>query len=322
MKQDRKISILICSRNRRESLEILVNSLLTMKTGYPLEVVVVEETNNPVPIEGTRYVPHPIANRGIPFARNLALQNATCELLVFLDDDCMVSEGWLDRLLEPFADDSVIGVQGGVTVPECTNAVGWIESILGFPGGGIRRVIEAKGEIQETREISTLNCAYRASVVEKIGGFEKELKLTGEDYILAKRACRLGRCLFVPQALVYHQARGGFRQIWEWFTRRGRAEIDVIRVGKQNDTTIWTVFRSSLCTKLALLLALGLFLAGSVALLFVVALVLFFPIQYARYYKAWRQSEASLRALFVLPIVKITMDTAMDWGRLRGILFD
>jgi GT2 family glycosyltransferase len=293
-----------------------------MGPSYAFELVIVEETDNPVPIEGTKYVSHPIANRGIPFARNLALQNATGELLVFLDDDCMITEGWLDRLLEPFADDSVIGVQGGVTVPKSTNALGWVESILGFPGGGIRRVIEAKGEIQDTREISTLNCAYRASVVERIGGFEKELKLTGEDYILAKRACRFGRCLFVPEAIVYHEARGGFRRIWQWFTRRGRAEIDVIRVGKQNDTTILTVLRSSLCTKLALVLALGLFVADSVTLLFVLALVLFFLLQYARYYKAWRHSEATLKALVVLPIVKITMDAAMDWGRLRGILFD
>ena len=293
-----------------------------MKTNYNFEVVVVEETDIPLPINGVDYVPHPIANHGIPYARNLALAHANGDIIVFLDDDCTIHRGWLDTLLEPFRDDSVVGVQGGVTVPNGTNAIGWAESILGFPGGGIRRVIQAKGEMQDTREISTLNCAYRASVVEKIGGFEKDLKFTGEDYILAKRACRFGRCLFVPNAIVSHQARGGFRQIWHWFTRRGRAEIDVIRVDKQNNITVWTVLRGSLCTKLALLLALGLFVTNLVTLLFVLSLVFFFSLQYARYYKAWRHSKATLKALVLLPIVKITMDAAMDWGRIRGALFD
>lgn len=316
------ISILICSRDRRKDLEKIIDSLKNMDTAHLFEIVVVEETNNPIPIDGARYIPHPVADRGIPYARNLTLANANGQIVVFLDDDCRIHNGWLDSLLEPFKDESVVGVQGGVTVPESTSAIGWVESILGVPGGGIRRVIQSKGEIQETREISTLNCAYRRWVIDRVGGFEKKLKITGEDYLLAKQACHHGRCLFMPGAMVSHEARGNLIKIWHWFVRRGRAEVDVIRTGKQQDMNFWTVLKSSLTIKLVALTTIAILLADGAGIFVLFCLLVYLLVQYVRYYKAWRTSQATFMSLVLLPIVKLTMDMAMDWGRFRGIVFD
>jgi GT2 family glycosyltransferase len=315
------VSILICSRDRRKALEALVTSLMRMQTEHPFEVIVVEETDNPVPIEGTTYVPHPTANRGIPYARNLALANAKGKITVFLDDDCTIHSGWLDSLLEPFKDDSVVGVQGGVTVPDDTNAIGWVEAILGFPGGNIRRVLEAEGKIQETREISTLNCAYRRWVIDKLGGFDGRLKLGAEDYLLAKRVFSYGRCLFVPDAIISHESRGNLMRIWHWFVRRGRAEIGLVRTGNQKMTTFRTVFKGSLSTKVLLLVIIGIMFSDWIAYLICISCLLYFFLQYVRYYKTWRQCQSTITPLLLIPIVKLTMDLAMDWGRFRGIVF-
>ena len=95
------ISILVCSRGRRSSLEELTLNLRKMHTSYRTEVVVLEETDNPSPINGVHYISHPIANRGFPYARNLAVAHASGNILVFLDDDCVISDGWLDHLLSP-----------------------------------------------------------------------------------------------------------------------------------------------------------------------------------------------------------------------------
>lgn len=316
------ISVLICSRDRRKDLEKLAGSLKKMDTTHLFEIVIVEETDNPTPIDGVRYIPHPVANRGIPYARNLALANASGQVIVSLDDDCSINYKWLDKLLEPFKDESVVGVQGGVTVPDSANAIGWIESILGVPGGGIRRVLQAKGQVQETKEISTLNCAYRRWVIDRIGGFEKKLKLTGEDYLLAKQACHYGRCLFVPGAMISHKTRGNLIQVWHWFVRRGRAEVDVIRTGKQKDTNFWTVLKGSLIVKLFFLIILTIVCSNWYIFLVSMAILVYGGVQYIRYYKTWKGSSASIMAFVLLPIVKLTMDIAMDWGRFRGIVFD
>ncbi|MEW6673844.1 MAG: glycosyltransferase, partial [Thermodesulfobacteriota bacterium] len=74
-----------------------------------MEIVAVEETNDPAFFEGVTYVAHPVADRGIPYARNLGLQHATGDLVVFIDDDCIIHERWLDNLLAPFADEAVVG---------------------------------------------------------------------------------------------------------------------------------------------------------------------------------------------------------------------
>ncbi len=322
MRIDETISILICSRDRRKALEKLAGDLNKMKTDYSFQLVVVEETDNPSPIDGSRYISCPIADRGFPYARNLALKNAAGEIIVFLDDDCIISDGWLDGLIDPFKDKTVVGVQGGVTVPESTTSIGWAESILGFPGGGISRVSAAEGKNQRTREISTLNCAYRKWVLDRIEGFYGQLKLGGEDYLLAKMVSDYGQCLFVPAAIVSHQPRGSLIKIWQWFVRRGRAEIGVIRTGRQQDTTYWTLFRGSLMIKLGLLILLGFIFFN-----FFIIPVLFFPpvfffLQYLRYYRSWRNSRATLKPFILIPLVKLTMDTAIDWGRIRGIAFD
>ncbi|MBW2028788.1 MAG: glycosyltransferase [Deltaproteobacteria bacterium] len=310
------VSILVCSRDRRKELEELIHSLKTMDTQYAYEIVVVEETDKPLPIEGVNYVSHPVANRGIPYARNLALSHAEGEILVFLDDDCLIHDQWLDKLLAPFEDHSVVGVQGGVTVPPNTNSVGWVEAIVGVPGGNIRRVLEAEGRTVETREISTLNCAYRRWAVDKVGGFESHLKITGEDYVLAKEVCRLGRCLFVPDAMVSHQARGKLGLIWRWFIRRGRADIDVIRATGWTSAKYQWLIRSSLFLKLLVLVLLCFGFPDLAVPFGLVAMLGYITSQYTRYYGPWKKSRISVRPYILLPLVKFVMDLAIDAGRI------
>lgn len=315
------ISILICSRSRRKELENLVELLNKTVSNHNYEIVVVEETETTSAIEGALYISHPVENKGIPYARNLALKHASGEIVVFLDDDCQLKENWLDRLIAPFSDKMVIGVQGGVTAPGHTNAIGWAESILGFPGGGIRRIIDAENQKQETREISTLNCAYRKWVLDEVGGFDARLKFGGEDYVLAKQVCKHGKCLFVPEALVTHASRGSLLNIFKWFVRRGRADIDVIRMGEQKNRSFPMLFLESISFKILIVFFLCMLLFRFATIIIGIFIFCFATLQYTRYFKTWKESAAPFFTLAYIPIVKIVMDIGMDWGRIRRILF-
>lgn len=314
------ISILICSRDRRADLETIVQDLRSMKTGWQFDIVIVEETDDPRPINDVRYIPHPVKNLGFPYARNLSIAQSTGDIIVFVDDDCRVTAGWLDNLLKPFKDKSVVGVQGGVVVPEGTNAVGWTESILGFPGGGFKRIIESGGAPQDTIEISTLNSAYRRWVVEAVGGFNNRSKWGGEDYLLAKKACQYGKLLFVPDALVAHRVRGDLSSIWHWFVRRGQAEIGVVRSKDYAGASWVSILRSSFMFKLFLISLLCLFL--SIGLIYVIPFAFFAYVllQYYRNFSVWKKSKAPLKSFLIIPFSKLTMDLAADAGRIKGIL--
>jgi len=315
-------SILICSRDRRTDLEQVVQDLKTMDTIHPFDIVVVEETDNPRLIHGVLYIPHEVKNLGFAHARNLSIAHATGRILVFLDDDCRIKPKWLDKLMCPFEDETVVGVQGGVVVPEGTNAIGWAESLLGFPGGGVRRVIESGGFVQETMEVSTLNSAYRRDVVQAIGGYSLRLKWGGEDYLLAKKVCPHGRCLFVPDALVAHRARGSFSGIRDWFVRRGRAEVGVVRSQEYAGAGWSSVLRSSLLLKLLFLSIPGLFFPKGWLYFLLLFLPFYSLLQYYRSWPVWRGSAAPFLSLILVPIVKLTMDLAADFGRLKAILRD
>lgn len=314
------ISILICSRDRRSDLERITNELKLMNTTYLYDIIVVEETDEPRPIKGVRYFPHPVKNFGFPFARNLSIEKSRGEILVFVDDDCQIQDEWLDNLVRSFQDPSVVGVQGGVTVPDDSNAIGWTESLLGFPGGGIRRIIDSGGVAQETIEISTLNSVYRRWVIEAVGGFNNRLKWGGEDYLLAKKACQYGKCLFVPDALVTHRVRGDLSSIWHWFVRRGQAEIGVVRSREYAGASWASILTRSLTVKLVLVSLLCLFFSGG--LIYIVSIFCFFYllVQYFRSFPVWKKSKAPFKSFLIIPFVKLVMDFAVDVGRLKAIL--
>lgn len=315
------VSILICSKDRRDNLEQLVSALLVMKTDYAFEIVVVEETDIPKLMERVLYIAHPVKNLGIAYARNLALSHAKGEIIVFIDDDCTFHNNWLNNLLQPFKDKSVLGVQGGVIVPERTNFIGWAESILGFPGGGIKRVITAKGKPRISKEISTLNCAYRKQIVDKVGGFDETLKFGGEDYIFAKQVSAHGICLFIPSSAVDHTPRGSFKKIWFWFVRRGKAEIKVAQSRKYKNADYKSLIRGSLGIKLTLLILACFFTPIFTVYLLGIIIFLYGFVIYARNYKIWKSSRSSIFAFVILPVVKSIMDLATDCGRLMAFIY-
>jgi GT2 family glycosyltransferase len=321
-KFDENISLLICSKNRETELRLLVKDLLEKLKNYKIEFVVVEETNEPNSIEGVKYVSHEVANRGIGYARNLALKHASGEIVVFLDDDCIITEGWLPHLIKPLENPKVVGVQGGVVTGPESNLVGWAETLLGFPGGGLRRILAARGENRETIEVSTLNCAYRKQAIIDCGGFDERLKLGCEDYLLAKQVCKKGKCIFAPNAIVMHEQRGSFVADFNWFVRRGRAEIALMRSRLLNHVGLMSVIRSSILIKLALISCLMSFADVYLVYLFILAILSLVIVSYIKNASLWRKSNTNILVFLVMPFVKITMDFGCDIGRIVGLFND
>ena len=312
------VSILIITRDRREMLDRLLSDLAVQRYQGAIEIVVVEETDFPREVAGVHYVPHPMLNKGIAFARNMSVKHASHDMLVFIDDDCRVAPDWLENLLTPFEDKTVLGAQGGVTVPDGTNAIGWAETLLGFPGGGFTRVVQSHGEVRETREVSTLNAAYRKEAVIKAGGFSDQARFGGEDYLLAKRVAEQGRLLFVPDAIVRHEARGSIGAIWSWFVRRGRAEVELWNNQLAPERFGMWMVRASFLVKIVPLLLLSiwsvwpliLFLTGGVGL------------------NLWRfrwvlgRTDIPVLAWWILPWLRMYMALASDVGRVKSWMME
>jgi GT2 family glycosyltransferase/peptidoglycan/xylan/chitin deacetylase (PgdA/CDA1 family) len=223
------VSIIIPTKDRHDSMLITLKAVLSsVPNDTKVEIVVIEETNNPQPVEdkGVKYYSIPERGFGFGFGRNFGLRRASGKIVVFLDDDVKPAENWLENLLAPFQD-SKIGAVGGAILPDLTeiNTVGKCISFLGFPAGGLTRYIEADGRNYEARFISTGNCAFRANLARQIGGFDVLLRWGGEDQDFFSRMSLLSKTVYVPDAMVFHKQRDSLRNVLKWFIRRGTGEF-------------------------------------------------------------------------------------------------
>ncbi|GAA1467023.1 glycosyltransferase family 2 protein [Microbacterium thalassium] len=114
MPQPSDITIIVCTRNRAA---MLTEALSAIAAASPpeAEVLVVDsasdtdDTRRVAEAAGVAYVR---AGKGLSVARNAGITSAARPLVVFTDDDCRPTVGWIERLLACFEDPGVAAATG------------------------------------------------------------------------------------------------------------------------------------------------------------------------------------------------------------------
>lgn len=131
--------------------------------------------------------------------RNLAIVNATEDVVVFLDADQRAPPDWLAALVAPIDDDEA-DFTGGPTRPPGPPRSKVEDYLNRFEAWFYPEVV--------ARDISYLpmgNSAWRRSVFARVGNFDARLPWGGEDYDVNLRALAAGfRGVYVPRAWVVH----------------------------------------------------------------------------------------------------------------------
>lgn len=118
-------------------------------------------------------------NRGLSGARNTALEQAHGSIIVFLDDDAIPLDGWLDALRAPYADKRVYGV-GGLARPYWLGGQPeW------FPGEFLWVVgcshLGLPSDPHPVRNVFGANMSFRKAAFNHVGGFAEQLGRVGEQ---------------------------------------------------------------------------------------------------------------------------------------------
>jgi GT2 family glycosyltransferase len=313
------VSVLISTKDRKELLREAIASL--GKLDYPrtkIELIVVEETSSPQDPGADQYVVLPREGRGFAWSRNAALRAASHPLVAFTDDDVLVDPNWLRELVDPFQDSEIAAVAGAV-LAQPSGILGKTEIVLGFPGGGLRRVARAGDGPAPTRSLSTVNVAARREVLKELGGFSEGTGIYGgEDSELFGRLTESHAAVFNPRALVYHRARDSVRGIAQWFYRRGISAIALIRLARGH--RLHRVLRElwiSLSVRLALATGLLVAFDAPVLMSLLAVAAAYYLVTLLRYRFAWQRMGPTV--LLLTPITKFLMDAAFDVGRYRGL---
>lgn len=202
------VSVVVPTRNRSAILAQCLGALPAGARGLgPLEVIVVDDCSN----DDTRKVVDQFSadtrwpvrylhqNRplGANAARNAGIRVAQGEIIVIIDDDVLVTEGWLSRLLSGLSQQFPV-VSGPVRLTIEGSVLGkHREEVQAFFGEILRSPVNFDG-----RQVPVLaNLAAHRKVFE-LAVFDESLRPPIEEADWLQRAGV--RCGFVPNASVWH----------------------------------------------------------------------------------------------------------------------
>jgi FkbM family methyltransferase len=147
-------------------------------------------------------------NRGFPAAANQGIQAAAGRQVLLLNNDCLVTTGWLARLLRALYSDARVGLAG-----PCSNLVsgeqqievtyGTLEELDGFSWEWARTHAH---KIQDTDRLVGFCLLIRRELIEQIGLLDERFGIgCFEDDDFTLRACRAGcRAVIAQDAFVHH----------------------------------------------------------------------------------------------------------------------
>ena len=223
-----KASIIIPARNALATLDQTIESVLDETSHQKIEVIVVNDgMDEDMKKVANKYPVKVIKGngQGPAAARNIGVNHAEGEILIFLDADCHVSQGWLASHLSAHKRYSGLLVVGGSIVMEPTAPIwarvdhycSWYNVNSSLPASWVPNHPAA-------------NMSVSRLSFELIGNFKEDLPSVGvhEEIEWQKRLLRKGgRIRFEPQAAVCHTDRDNLRDLLWHNYRWGYNSIEV-----------------------------------------------------------------------------------------------
>ncbi len=143
---------------------------------------------------------------GLSHGRNRAIKEAKSEIIAYLDDDVIISDTYLERLLWVI-DKYKFDCLGGMYFPWYANdKPKWIPEDFGKK----EKLLDSIG-VLDREYVTGLNMIFTKSILIKIGGFPVELGMIGDaigygedDYVQYEIRKLGGTVIFDPDLYVYH----------------------------------------------------------------------------------------------------------------------
>ncbi|MCU0489199.1 MAG: glycosyltransferase [Anaerolineales bacterium] len=210
------------------------------------------------------------SNLGFARAINQGVAASSGDGLVFLNNDILVTPGWLAGLIGPLADPT-IGLVGPVT-----NQIGnqakipvTYENLEQMPGFAERYTAAHRGNLLELEMLALFCAAMRRSVYQEIGPLDEQFEIgmfEDDDYALRLHAAGY-RLVCTEAVFIHHHGSAGFfslpeGQYWEifaknmqrfeekwqlrWLPQPQRAELirEQLRLGVENQLQLATLLGS------------------------------------------------------------------------------
>ncbi|MBN2067701.1 MAG: glycosyltransferase [Candidatus Diapherotrites archaeon] len=316
-------SVVVPVHNGSKTIEACLKSILGQKTGYPYEVIVVDDgsTDSTAEIVNKFKSVKLVSQRqqGPAVARNNGAKNAKNSIVVFVDSDCIANSNWLQEMLKPLEKESIAGVQGRYKSlqKELVARLIQLEIEQRHDKMAERKFIDFMG---------SFSAAYRKRVFMEMKGFDTSFPMaSGEDTDLSFRIAKKGyKLFFSPKAIVAHLHPTSFRKYLKVKFYRAFWRIKVYgkhreKVAKDSYTSQTVKVQIALVFLLALSLAAGIAIPlGFYAAALFAALLFLSGVPFA----AWafkRDKAVGTAAPFVIMARSIVFSAGLVLGTLNQL---
>ena len=212
-------SIVMVTHNQAQYTQECITSL-HQQTDKPYELIVVDNASQDDTLEFLQADPEiklikNQENLGFPAAANQGIREATGEFVLLLNNDTIVSKGWLSRMLAHLHQDDQVGMVG-----PCSNFVSGPQQIptdyqdlSELDAFAQKRYEQFAGCTTETDRLVGFCLLIRCSVLDQIGLLDERFGIGNfEDDDLCLRVRQAGyRCLIAEDVFVHHYGGVSFR---------------------------------------------------------------------------------------------------------------
>jgi len=216
MQEEKMVSIIMLTYNALDFTRQAVESVL-QHTQYPFEIILVDNGSGKDTVQYLKQVGEEYANvrtifnkknKGFAAGNNQGAKSAFGKYVMFLNNDVLVSDGWLKSLVEALQKDERIGMVGPIT-----NLISGRQMVVDAPytaaadfpqfAAKVRQI--NSGTLTPRRRLAGFAILMPKALFEQVGGFDEEFGSGNyEDDDLCLRVRRAGYALMVDESTYIH----------------------------------------------------------------------------------------------------------------------
>lgn len=236
MEHEIKVTVGLCVKNAERTIKEALRSIL--EQDFPkqlMELIIVDGYSR----DKTLYVVQKELaeanikyrifreNKGLGYARNLVVENAFGDYIIWVDSDMILPKNFIRRQVEFMMKNPKVGIAkgryGAFKQNSLVATLEDIEFIMAF---------EREREIS-LEPLGASGCIYRVKAIRQAGGFDINFRGVGEDMDAEYRVRSAGWKLYISPPFFYEKRRDTWRELWKEYYWHGKGGFYFLRKNKR-----------------------------------------------------------------------------------------